>query len=96
MSTLDTIAGIALGSYLVAVSINGNSEAMIEQAKKNTAFLKWGVAVGIAAYLYGIPSMRGPMTLIIAVAFLGLFLQHGTQITQAASDFWGSLSGATQ
>ena len=42
MSALDTIAGVAVGAYLVAVAVNGNSAALIDQAKKDKAFLKWG------------------------------------------------------
>lgn len=94
MSALDTIAGVALGGYFIAVAVNGNSAALIDQAKKSSAFLKWGIAVGIMVYLYDIPEMRGPMALIIVIAFLGLFIQHGTKISESASSFWDSLSGS--
>ena len=91
MSALDTIAGVAVGAYLVAVAVNGNSAALIDQAKKDKAFLKWGVAVGIAAYAYSIPEAKGPVTLIIFAAFLGLFLNNGAKIVNSASQFWDAL-----
>lgn len=92
MSALDTLAGIAVGGFLVTVAINGNSNALIEQAKKDRAFLKWAVAVGIAFYAYKIPGMAEPVTLIIAAAFFALFLKNGTKISEQANVFWSSLS----
>lgn len=91
MSALDTIAGVAVGGFLIAVAVNGNSAALIEQAKKDKGFLKWAVAVGIAYYLYKIPGMAEPVTLIIFIAFLALFLQNGTKISEGAKQFWESL-----
>jgi hypothetical protein len=94
MSALDTIAGVAVGGFLIAVAVNGNSHSLVEQASKDRGFLKWAVAVGILAYAYKLPEMSGPVTLIIAIAFLALFLQNGSKIVGEASRFWGSLNGA--
>lgn len=90
MSTLDTVAGVALGGYLIAVAVNGNTQALITQAKKDKDFLKWAIAVGIAVYAYKVPALKGPVTAIISAAFIALFLQNGTKITQNATAFWAS------
>lgn len=92
MNALDTIAGLVIGGYLVSVSVNGNSQKLIDQAHKDKAFLKWALAVGIALYAYKIPGMAEPVTLIIFAAFLALFLQNGTKIAEQATSFWSSLS----
>lgn len=97
MSALDTIAGVAVGGYLIAVAVNGNSQALISQANKDRGFLKWAIAVGILTYAYKMPGMSEPVTLIIGIAFLALFLQNGNKITTEATRFWNTLStGATQ
>lgn len=93
MSALDTIAGCAIGTYCIAVAINGNSQALIEQAKKSRGFLKWAVAVGILAYAYNMPDMAEPVSIIIGIAFLALFLQNGTKIAAQADQFWAMLGG---
>lgn len=92
MSALDTIAGIALGGFLVTVAVKGNTPQFIALAKRDKSFLKWAVSVAFLAYLYNIPGMAEPVTLIIFIAFLALFLENGTKITQAASNFWTSLN----
>lgn len=94
MSALDTIAGVAVGGYLIAVAVNGNGEAFISQAKKDRAFLKWAVAVAILVYAYKAPGMAEPITLIIGIAFLALFLKNGEKISTEAVKFWNSLNGA--
>lgn len=93
MSALDTVAGCAVGGYLVIVAVKGNSKALIAQAKKDRGFLKWAIAVGILAYAYKMPGMSEPITLIIAIAFLALFLENGAKITSQAAQFWNSLNG---
>lgn len=94
MASLDTIAGLAVGGFLVSVALHGNSDALIAQAKKDRAFIKWAIAVGIAAYAYKLPGAAAPVTLIITAAFLAMFLKNGTQIAEQADLFWKSLSGA--
>ena len=96
MSALDTVASLAVGGYLIAVAVNGNGDKLIDRAKQNKGFVKWALAVGLALYLYKIPGMSEPVTLIIFMAFLGLFLKNGTKIAQQAEAFWSSLSGDSQ
>lgn len=94
MSALDTIAGIAVGGFLISVAVNGNSAAMIAQAKKDKAFLRWAIAVGVLSYAYKFPGMAEPVTLVIFIAFLALFIKNGDKIATGMSDFWQTL-GAT-
>jgi chromate transport protein ChrA len=91
MKALDAIAAIAVGVYLVAVAVNGNSAALIAQAEKDKAFLKWAVAVAIAFYAMKAPGMAEPVSLIIMAAFFALFVSNGTKITEQAQAFWNSL-----
>jgi hypothetical protein len=93
MSALDTISGVAIGGFLITVAVKGNSPELIEQAKKDRGFLKWAVAVGVLAYIRTIPGMSGPVTSVIAIAFLALFIKNGTKIANQASQFWSVLGG---
>lgn len=95
MSALDSIAGVAIGGYLVSVAMNGNSQALLAQMKKDKAFLKWAIAVGVLAYAYNMPNMGEPVAIIIFIAFLALFLQNGTKISTQASKFWSLLGGGS-
>lgn len=91
MNSLDTLAGVAIGCFLLAVAVRGNSSALIETAKHDRAFLKWAIAVGILMYLYGIPEIKGPIALLIFAAFLGLGLTAGDKIATNGKKFWQSL-----
>jgi len=91
MSALDTIAAIGVGTYLISVAFQGNGEKLIDTLQEDKAFVKWALAVGIALYAYKIPEARGIVTLIITAAFIGLFLQQGTKISENASAIWNSL-----
>lgn len=93
MSALDTVASLTVGGYLIAVAVNGNSDKLIAQAKANKGFIKWALAVGIALYAYKIPGMSEPVTLIIFMAFLGLFIKNGSKIVNQTESFWNSLNG---
>lgn len=94
MSALDSIAGVTIGGYLVAVAINGNSQDLLAQMKKDKAFLKWAIAVGVLGYAYSLPDMAEPIAIIIFMAFLALFLENGTKISAQADKFWSLLGGA--
>lgn len=93
MSALDTVAGVAVGGFLLAVAVNGNSQALIAQAQKDKGFLKWAIAVGVLSYAYKFPGMAEPIAMIIFIAFLALFLKNGDKIASGMSDFWQSLGG---
>jgi hypothetical protein len=91
MSALDTIAGVGAGCYLLAVAVNGNSKALIETAKRDKGFIKWAIAVAILLYAMRYKQMAEPVAMIIATAFLGLFLKNGTKIAEQANSFWRTL-----
>jgi hypothetical protein len=91
MSFLDTIAGIILGAYLLAVAAQGNSGKLIDLAKRDKAFLQWAIAVGILMYLYSIPELKSNVGLIIAGSFIGLGIVKGPVIMDQGSKFWNSL-----
>jgi hypothetical protein len=88
---LDTLAGLILGAFLLAVAVQGNSGKMLDLAKRDKAFLKWAIAVGILMYLYSIPELKDSAGLLIAAAFIGLGIGVGPQIGQQATEFWKSL-----
>lgn len=93
MNTYDTLAGVALGVYLVLVAYNGNTKNMIDLAKRDRAFLQWAIALAILWYLYGIPELRGVVSMLILTSFVGLGLIAGGNIAQQAKIFWSSLKG---
>jgi hypothetical protein len=93
MSALDTLSGIALGGYLLTVAVRGNSSDLIAQAKKDSGFLKWAVAVGVLSYAYNVPGMSEPVAVLIFIAFLALFIKNGTKIADQANKFWSVLGG---
>lgn len=88
MNSIDLIAGGAVGGYLLTVAIKGNTSRFFELAKRDKAFLKWGIAVAILGYLYTLPNLHQAVGFIIAMAFLGLFLTKGTEIVQGIDNFW--------
>lgn len=90
-STLDVLSGAALGAYLIAVAAHGNSSTLLTYAANDKAFLKWAIAVGILYWLYSMPALKGPVSLLIAAAFIGLAFTSGTAITAQAKSFWTSL-----
>jgi hypothetical protein len=92
--SLDVVSGIALGVFLLTVVVKGNSPKLVELALRDKGFVKWAIAIGILFYLRDIPEMKGPVTLLIAAAFIGLFLLTGSQIAAQASTFWESLGAS--
>lgn len=90
-STLDVLSGAALGAYLIAVAVHGNSSTLLAYATQDKAFLKWALAVAILYWLYGMPELKGPVSLLIAAAFIGLAFTSGANIGAQAKTFWASL-----
>lgn len=91
MSFLDTIAGVSIGAFLLAVAVQGNSKKMIELAKRDKAFIQWAVAVGILIYLYNVPALKSSAGLLIGAAFIGLGIVAGNKIFSEGGKFWNSL-----
>lgn len=87
-SAADTLAGLMVGAYLLGVAINGNTAALIKLAERDKAFLRWGIALAILLYLRNLPDLQGPITLIIAMALIGLALLSGPRIAEQAGEFW--------
>lgn len=88
---LDTIAGITLGLFLLSVAVKGNTKKMIDLAKRDKAFMQWAIAVGILAYLHGIPELRSTVRMLIVLAFVGLGLSKQDSIKENGLKFWQSL-----
>lgn len=88
MNTIDVIAGAAVGGFLLTTAVNGNTGKLFYLAKRDKAFLKWGVAVSILGYLYTLPNLHQAVGMIIAMAFLGLFLIKGSAISSGIDNFW--------
>lgn len=92
--TLDVISGIAVGAFLLTVVVKGNSNALVQQAIADKAFVKWAIAIGILFYLRDVPDLKGPVTLLITAALIGLFLIAGGNIIPQAKSFWQSIGGS--
>ena len=88
MNSIDLIAGGAVGGYLLTVAMRGNTAKFFALAKRDKAFIKWGIAVAVLGYLYTLPNMHQAIGLIIAMAFLGLFLTNGSKIADGVDNFW--------
>lgn len=91
MNSLDLIASLVIGSYLIGAVVRGNTGPLLELAKRDKAFLKWAIAVAALYYLYGIPELQGAASLLIFAAFLGMVLVNFTNIKSGMSTFWNSL-----
>lgn len=91
MSSLDLIAAVALGFFLVSIATKGNSSQLIELAKRDKGYLQWAIALGILVYLYKQPELSGVMGMLIFAAFIGLGLTAGPNIIQNGKAFWASL-----
>ena len=91
MNTLDLIASIVIGAYLIGVVVKGNTKNLLTLAKRDRAFLKWAVALAILWYLYGIPELRGPVSLLIFAAILAFFMGNLSAIQGGVGMLWGKL-----
>lgn len=91
--SLDVISGAAIGVFLLAVVVKGNSPQLVTLAIRDKAFLKWAIAVGILFYLSGVKQLHSSVSLLITAAFVGLFLIAGDKIIPQAKSFWTSLGG---
>ena len=91
MNALDTLAGVSFGSYLLLVVVRGNTKQMIELANRDKSFLQWAIAVGVLMYLYKVPQLKGVVSMLIVLAFLGLGLIAGSNVIESTKDFWSSL-----
>jgi hypothetical protein len=91
--SLDVLAGVAVGTFLLAVVVRGNSTQLVTLAEQDKSFLPWAIAVGVLFYLRSVKVLQGPLTEIIAAAFIGLFLLAGTNIATQAKTFWSSIGG---
>lgn len=89
--SLDVLSGVAVGVFLLMVAVKGNSAQMVALAKRDKAFLKWAIAVGILFYMRQAKLLNGPVTEIIVAAFIGLFLIAGDKIIPQVQSFWKSI-----
>lgn len=90
---LDSIAGVAMGIFLLTVASKGKTGAMIDLVKRDRAFLQWAVALGILLYLHGIPELAGPVKWLIVLALIGLFLSKSDTIKENLTLFWQQIGG---
>lgn len=92
MNGLDTTAGIILGAYLIAVAVNGNSGLLLTYAQRDKAFLAWAVAVGVIYYLHTIPELKGPVSILIAMAFVGFGINAGVKFQDNIKNIWATIA----
>lgn len=93
MNSIDTLAGIVLGVFFLAVAVQGNSSKMIDLAKRDKSFLQWAIALGVLLYLHSIPELKGVMSMLIFISLVGLAITSLGPISQNAQAFWASLKG---
>lgn len=51
MASLDSLAGVLVAVYLIAVVVNGNQDQLLEKLKSQGGFIKWGIAVMLLKYI---------------------------------------------
>lgn len=94
MKSSDAIAGIVLGIFLIAVVVQRNTKYLLSTAKRDTEFLKWGLAVVLLVFIRdNVDQGKGVVTFLIAATFLALFLNSGKDVAKNAQAFWISLQG---
>ncbi len=91
MQGLNTIGSLIAGGFILTVVVNGNTKKMIELAKRDKAFLKWFIAVLILLYFQKSKILGKDFTLIITMAFIGLFVSQGKKISDGFEKFWSYL-----
>lgn len=91
MNTLDLIASLVIGAYLIGVVVKGNTQKLLSLAKRDKAFLKWAIALAILWYLYNVPELKGPVGLLIFAALLAFFMGNLTAIQGGVSVLWNNL-----
>ena len=91
MNSLDLIAAALIGIFLLATAWHGNTAQLFSNAARDIGFLKWAIAVGVLFYLYSVPGLAGPLTLIILMVFVALGINAGPQIITGASTLWKNI-----
>jgi hypothetical protein len=91
MNSIDSLAGIAVGGFLMTVAVKGKSGDMLELMKRDKGFIKWAFAVSVLGYLYTIKSLHESVGMLIALGFIGLFLLKGNEISKGAQNLWSIL-----
>lgn len=91
MNSLDLIAALTIGSYLITAVVKGRTSELMRLAARDKAFIKWAIAVAALYYLYGIPELQGAASLLIFAAFLGMLLINFENIKSGMSTFWNTL-----
>ncbi|HUW45816.1 MAG TPA: hypothetical protein VMW50_08470 [Dehalococcoidia bacterium] len=91
MSALDGISALLLGVYLLAVSVKGNSRRLMQLAERDKAFLPWIIALAVLLYLYRIPALKGPVSLLIAAALIAFGMQAGRPFSDKVAALWARL-----
>lgn len=96
MNSLDLIASIGVGAFLITVVFKGNTYKLLERMQSDKDFLKWAIALAALYYLYGIPELRGTIGLLITVAILAFFLniagsQNFATFKSGFASLWNSI-----
>lgn len=91
MNSLDLIAGLIIGGFMVGAVSRGKTADLIELAKRDAGFLKWAIALAALFYIRELPDVSGIANGLIAAALIGFLLANITTIADNASQVWDSL-----
>lgn len=86
---LSSVSVLALVGYVGVVIWRGNLVALFTQVNADKAFLYALVAIGVLYYLAKLPTIGGPVRLIIGVTLLALLLNifGAGGVAQSFADF---------
>lgn len=91
MSGLNSLTALLLGFFLLTISVTGKAGDLMTALKSDKPFLKWFFALLILFYMRKSKVLGKDFTLIISMAFVGLFITSGDKITEGFKSIWSYL-----
>jgi hypothetical protein len=88
---MNSLSALALGAYLLTVAFQGNASKLLDALISDKPFLKWFFALLILFYMRKSKLLGKDFSLLISMAFIGLFITSGDKITAGFKNVWSYL-----
>lgn len=85
MNNANGVAALALGLYLIAVSVKGNARPLWALIAGDAGFIKWGVAAGLLTWIASRKEVGEVGAGLIMVAVIGMAIRIANDPTLLGS-----------
>lgn len=86
----NAFAGIIIGMALLIIVINGNSNQLVQLAKRDKDFMLWIGAIIVLFALERYKLISGPVEMLVTVGLIGLGITRGPVIAANAKKAFAS------